>query len=150
MRMAQEHTAAFKLGPVFGPLAEFGLWPKLEPERSSGAISNLFWAIGRFWAVAQTRTRAKLRRYRPSKMGPVGVFDSGVGGLSVLRELLQLAPDLPVIYLADQVMAPYGERSLGEVRARAGHDIVVSDRTWLRGGRGRMQQRFGCGPASFA
>ncbi|MGA9597432.1 MAG: glutamate racemase [Acidimicrobiia bacterium] len=52
-------------------------------------------------------------------MGRVGVFDSGVGGLSVLNEFLKLAPGHPLIYVADQAMAPYGERSLTEVRDRA-------------------------------
>ncbi len=52
-------------------------------------------------------------------MGPVGIFDSGVGGLSVLGEIRELAPYHPVIYLADQAWAPYGERSLAEVRERA-------------------------------
>lgn len=49
----------------------------------------------------------------------IGIFDSGIGGLSVLRELEALAPGQPIIYLADQAWAPYGERSLDEVRARA-------------------------------
>lgn len=52
-------------------------------------------------------------------MASVGVFDSGVGGLSVLREIRKLAPDLPIVYLADQEWAPYGERSLDEVRERS-------------------------------
>jgi glutamate racemase len=63
-------------------------------------------------------------------MAPIGVFDSGVGGLSVLRELLQLAPEHPVIYLADQAMAPYGERSLAEVRARS---VAISSYLIARG-----------------
>ena len=52
-------------------------------------------------------------------MGPVGIFDSGIGGLSVLAEFNNLAPGHPVVYLADQAYAPYGERSLDEVRNRA-------------------------------
>jgi len=52
-------------------------------------------------------------------MAAVGIFDSGVGGLSVLAEFRHLAPNQPVIYLADQAWAPYGERSLGEVRRRS-------------------------------
>jgi glutamate racemase len=47
------------------------------------------------------------------------VFDSGVGGLSVLAELHKLAPQHPIYYLADQAWAPYGERSLAAVRSRA-------------------------------
>jgi glutamate racemase len=45
----------------------------------------------------------------------IGMFDSGVGGLSVLRELRRLHPDLDVLYLADSIHAPYGQRSLTEV-----------------------------------
>ena len=48
---------------------------------------------------------------------PVGVFDSGVGGLSVAREIMALLPAQPIIYLADQVHAPYGQRPLTEIRA---------------------------------
>ncbi len=48
---------------------------------------------------------------------PVGVFDSGVGGLSVVAELLQQCPGQPLIYLADQAHAPYGERPLAEICA---------------------------------
>ena len=48
---------------------------------------------------------------------PIGIFDSGVGGLSVLRELTALMPAQPFYYLADQANVPYGERSLEEVRA---------------------------------
>jgi glutamate racemase len=47
---------------------------------------------------------------------PIGVFDSGVGGLSVLREIHKLLPAVPVIYLADQAHVPYGPRPLEEVR----------------------------------
>ncbi|MBN2112651.1 MAG: glutamate racemase [Acidimicrobiia bacterium] len=46
----------------------------------------------------------------------IGVFDSGVGGLSVLREMRRLLPQADLVYLADQARAPYGERSLQEVR----------------------------------
>ena len=49
-------------------------------------------------------------------MRPIGIFDSGVGGLSVLRSLRQLLPAEAVIYLADQAHVPYGPRPLEEVR----------------------------------
>lgn len=51
--------------------------------------------------------------------GSIGVFDSGVGGLSVLREIRALLPDADLRYLADHAYAPYGERSLLDVRERA-------------------------------
>jgi glutamate racemase len=54
----------------------------------------------------------------PSR-GPIGIFDSGVGGLSVLRAVRQLLPGEAVLYLADQAHVPYGPRPLEEVRAFA-------------------------------
>lgn len=48
---------------------------------------------------------------------PIGIFDSGVGGLSVLRAIQGQLPLEPLVYLADQVHVPYGSRSLEEVRA---------------------------------
>lgn len=42
--------------------------------------------------------------------GPVGVFDSGLGGLSVLRAVRAQMPDEPLLYVADSRYAPYGER----------------------------------------
>ena len=47
----------------------------------------------------------------------IGIFDSGVGGLSVLRAIRRQAPSQPLIYLADQAHVPYGARSETEVRA---------------------------------
>lgn len=41
---------------------------------------------------------------------PVGVFDSGVGGLSVLREIHQLLPNEDLLYVADSAHAPYGDK----------------------------------------
>jgi len=42
----------------------------------------------------------------------IGVFDSGVGGLSVAREIRRQLPSCPLVYLADQAHAPYGQRPL--------------------------------------
>ncbi|RME06215.1 MAG: glutamate racemase, partial [Anaerolineae bacterium] len=49
----------------------------------------------------------------------IGVFDSGVGGLSVLREIRRQLPHANVLFLADQAHVPYGPRPLEEVRAFA-------------------------------
>jgi len=46
---------------------------------------------------------------------PIGVFDSGVGGLTVLREILRRSPHESTIYLGDNARAPYGVRSDEEV-----------------------------------
>jgi glutamate racemase len=47
---------------------------------------------------------------------PIGVFDSGVGGLTVLREILRRLPFESTIYLGDNARAPYGIRTDDEVR----------------------------------
>jgi glutamate racemase len=47
---------------------------------------------------------------------PIGVFDSGVGGLTVLREILRRSPHESTIYLGDNARAPYGVRPDEEVR----------------------------------
>lgn len=47
----------------------------------------------------------------------IGIFDSGVGGLSVLRAVQRLMPCHPIIYFADQGHVPYGARTSDEVRS---------------------------------
>ncbi len=47
---------------------------------------------------------------------PIGVFDSGVGGLSVLRAIRRELPEEHILYVADQAHVPYGPRPLDEVR----------------------------------
>ena len=49
---------------------------------------------------------------------PIGVFDSGVGGLSVLREIRQLLPNETLLYAADSGHVPYGEISPVYIRER--------------------------------
>lgn len=49
----------------------------------------------------------------------LGVFDSGVGGLTVLAALRQRLPGVPLHYVADTAHAPYGERSGDYIRARS-------------------------------
>jgi len=39
---------------------------------------------------------------------PIGIFDSGIGGTSILKEIVKLLPNEDVIYLADSKNAPYG------------------------------------------
>ena len=52
-------------------------------------------------------------------MKTVGVFDSGVGGLSVLRALLAELPGVRFVYVADSAYAPYGERTVSEITDRS-------------------------------
>ena len=58
----------------------------------------------------------------------IGVFDSGVGGLSVLREIRGHLPQADLLYVADRGRAPYGTRTLAEVSAIA-HEVT----DWLVG-----------------
>lgn len=61
---------------------------------------------------------------------PILLFDSGVGGLTVLAELRKLLPDAPVIYAADNAGLPYGAKTEAQVAAR------------VAGLLGRMTERF--------
>lgn len=47
---------------------------------------------------------------------PIGVFDSGVGGISVLRELVKILPQEHFIYFGDSANAPYGNRTTEDIR----------------------------------
>lgn len=46
---------------------------------------------------------------------PIGVFDSGYGGLTILKEIVKELPEYDFLYLGDNARAPYGSRSFGEV-----------------------------------
>ncbi|HTP07345.1 MAG TPA: glutamate racemase [Anaerolineae bacterium] len=52
-----------------------------------------------------------------SNSSPIGIFDSGVGGLSVWREIARQLPHEDTIYFADQIHIPYGPRSQQEIRS---------------------------------
>lgn len=54
-----------------------------------------------------------------NKNYPIGVFDSGVGGLSVLREIQKLLPHENLLYVADSAHAPYGEKSKDYILERS-------------------------------
>ncbi len=49
------------------------------------------------------------------KSSPIGIFDSGYGGLTVLREIVRQLPEYDYIYLGDNARAPYGNRSFDTV-----------------------------------
>jgi glutamate racemase len=59
----------------------------------------------------------------PEAPGSIGVFDSGVGGLSVWREIVRQLPHEDTLYYADQAHVPYGPRSQEEIRSFC-HDIA--------------------------
>src|SRR5690554_232869 len=49
------------------------------------------------------------------KPGPIGVFDSGIGGLTVFREIVARLPGYDFVYLGDNARVPYGTRSFDTV-----------------------------------
>ncbi len=51
----------------------------------------------------------------PSSPGPIGVFDSGYGGLTILHQMRQMLPQYDYLYLGDNARAPYGPRSFDVV-----------------------------------
>ncbi|MBA3618438.1 MAG: aspartate/glutamate racemase family protein, partial [Acidothermales bacterium] len=55
----------------------------------------------------------------PDAEAPIGIFDSGVGGLTVARSVLDQLPHEQVLYVADTARFPYGPKPLAEVRAYA-------------------------------
>jgi len=50
---------------------------------------------------------------------PIGIYDSGVGGLTIWRAVRAILPQEDLVYIADQAKVPYGDRSLEEVRGLA-------------------------------
>lgn len=50
-----------------------------------------------------------------TKRGPIGIFDSGVGGLTIMKEVLKTLPDYDYAYLGDNARAPYGTRSFDSI-----------------------------------
>ncbi|HEY7030321.1 MAG TPA: glutamate racemase [Thermomicrobiales bacterium] len=61
---------------------------------------------------------------------PIGVFDSGLGGLSVVRELRALMPTEDILYFADSAYCPYGTRPPAEITARC---LAIGDELLAQG-----------------
>jgi len=60
-------------------------------------------------------------------LAPIGVFDSGVGGLTVARAVIDQLPDEHIVYVGDTGNGPYGPLTIPEIRAHAlaiGDDLV--------------------------
>ena len=57
----------------------------------------------------------------------LGIFDSGIGGFSVLNSLLSTRTDVDVIYLADFARNPYGEKDNKEIR-----NIAIQISNWFK------------------
>jgi glutamate racemase len=62
---------------------------------------------------------------QPTRNAPIGIFDSGVGGLTVARAIIDQLPNESIIYVGDTANTPYGPKSIPEVRELA---LSVMDR----------------------
>jgi glutamate racemase len=68
----------------------------------------------------------QLSKYMADTDGPIGLFDSGIGGLSVLAAVQRRLPHEQIIYLADQAHIPYGSRSREELQ-----HLTIAGVRWL-------------------
>jgi glutamate racemase len=75
--------------------------------------------VGRPWQTGAVPSPLNGPAPEELRRRPVGVFDSGVGGLTVLHELLVRLPHEDFVYFADAARFPYGERSAAELEAFA-------------------------------
>lgn len=75
---------------------------------------------------------------------PIGIFDSGLGGLTVAGEIMRVLPDEGIIYVGDTVRCPYGPREPSEVR-----EFVLEIGQWLTGQRVKLMV-IACNTATAA
>ena len=71
------------------------------------------------WVNIRLKSLYKILDMITSESGPIGIFDSGYGGLTILKEIRRTLPAYDYIYLGDNARAPYGTRSfdvLGVIR----------------------------------
>lgn len=68
------------------------------------------------WVARMRRRATSPAMARPDQ--PLLILDSGVGGLSVLKEIRALLPNAPIVYAADNAGYPYGTKSAAEIEAR--------------------------------
>ena len=80
----------------------------------------------------------------PDAMSPIGVFDSGVGGLTVARAIIDQLPDEEMIYVGDTGNGPYGPLTIAEIRR---HALAIMDDLV---GRGVKALVIACNSASAA
>lgn len=78
------------------------------------------------------------------RSAPIGIFDSGVGGLTVARAIIDQLPDENIVYIGDTGNGPYGPLSIAQIRA---HALAIGDDL---AGRGVKALVIACNSASAA
>ena len=58
--------------------------------------------------------------------GPIGIFDSGIGGITIYKEINKLMPNESIIYLSDNLNSPYGNKSKEEIK-----NFSTNNTNWL-------------------
>jgi glutamate racemase len=92
--------------------------PKNRQNGRIGQVSFSFLGCWRF-PLAQSERAWTIR---PVKSAPLGFFDSGVGGLTVVRAVQELLPHENILYLGDTARLPYGSKSPETIRQFADQD----------------------------
>ena len=77
----------------------------------------------RVWLVFALGGRGWLVTLRAVNLAPLGFFDSGVGGLTVVRAVQELLPAEDILYLGDTARLPYGSKSPETIRQFADEDV---------------------------
>lgn len=85
----------------------------------------------------------------PSNPGPIGIFDSGYGGLTILHGLRQMLPQYDYMYLGDNARAPYGSRSFEVVYKFTRQAVLKLFFHGLPSGNPGLQYGFGKGAALY-
>lgn len=110
---------------IESPTHPFAVGVQWHPENLAAdadgrrGLFEAFIAAARTWRHKSSApaTTSDIQQIAHKRYGPIGVFDSGIGGLSVLREITRLLPHEDVLYFADSAHCPYGPRPLAEVQA---------------------------------
>ena len=103
--------------------------------------------------MKRSKTKKKTKTDMREKRRPVAVFDSGVGGLSVLPELTKRMPRESFVFFGDAASAPYGERTTEEVRrltdeavtrliADGAKAVVIACNTATSAAAGYLREKF--------
>ena len=104
-----------------------------------GTLAGLIVVVTIFFMVVQTLTPLSVPAPQLDASLPIAMFDSGVGGLTVLHECLVSLPEEDFVYLGDTAMFPYGTRDPDRLRERIGRDRRAAARRWGQAAGDRLQ-----------